>query len=149
MESLHLFLPSFLNRDQLELLEKAPFPVILYHLSASLNYLGDLCTAKEQARMQHFWEKKGASLKEREALDLLIVGGHPFLGNQSRLMRNTLLNLQDASSFTEEERYRIPAFLEEEPAYASFLPHPSASSISGKERSLLQLLQADFLFQLN
>lgn len=147
VESLHLFIPSFINRDQLTLLEKAPFPVTLYHLSASLNYLGDLCTAKEQARLQHFWEKKGASLKERETLDLLILGGHPFLGNQSRLMRNTLLNLQETSSFTEEERYLTPAFLEEEAAYASFLPHPSASPVPGKKCGLLQLLQADFLFQ--
>lgn len=148
----HLFAYSFLPAAVHCLLEtlSSQAPVNYYLLSPCQLFWSDLCSDKEAARLQRFWQHKRVALDQQQALDEFLRQRNSLLANFGRMGREMATQVENCESEV-FENYVLPSALSKyqqyEELYAHHLINADPMATGTKEEigklSLLEALQAD------
>lgn len=141
---LHLFALSFIPAQAHRFLAKVAFamPINYYLLSPCQVFWGDICSDRERARLQRYWQKRDASESQRQVLDQFLRERNSLLANFGRMGREMVQQVDEDAAHV-VDCYQLPALIEHIPYYAEELSPDTAFDQVIEAPSLLQFIQAD------
>ncbi len=117
----------------------------------SLNYFvfspcqtfwSDICSDKEKIKLQRYWEKKGISKPQQQALELFLRERNRLLANFGRMGREMSLKIETSTDQI-VECYQIPGAVQTTPHYIDELPSDIILDQSDSVLMTLQAVQSD------
>lgn len=148
---LHVFALSFIPAQAHRFLAGAAglLPVHYYLLSPCKLFWSDLCSDKEKAKLQRYWENKGSSQAQLQALDQFLRDRNALLANFGKMGREMASQIENEACIF-EDCYQLPEIVRHIPLYADQMPPDiSFDSSSIKPLTLLQAIHADMVLLRN
>lgn len=143
---LHIFALSFIPAQAHRFLAKIAdfFPVRYYLLSPCQLFWNDICSDKERTRLQSYWEKKGVSKAQLQALDQFLRERNAILANFGRMGREMANQIENDAGLIEDS-YQLPEIFKHLSIYNEEITDDILYDTTIKPPTLLQALQADLL----
>lgn len=143
---LHIFGLSFIPGQVHQFLTEAAclFPVNYYLLSPCQAFWSDICSDKEKIKLQKFWEKKGISKPQQQALELFLRERNGLLANFGRMGREMAIQIE-TTTHQIADYYQLPDTLLQSPCYAEELPPDIFFKTEERPLNLLQAVQSDMV----
>ncbi len=141
---LHVFGLSFIPGQVHQFLTEAAcaFPLNYYMLSPCQAFWSDICSDKEKVKLQRYWEQKGISKPQQQALELFLRERNGLLANFGRMGREMALQIE-TSTHQIVECYQLHGAIKNNSCYAEDLPPDVILDDEEGSLSLLQAIQID------
>lgn len=141
---MHIFGLSFIPRQvHLFFAETAHyFPLNYYLLSPCQAFWSDICSDREKVKLQRYWEQKGISKPQQQALELFLRERNALLANFGRMGREMSIQIETSTNQI-DECYQLTSAIQDHPSYIDQLSPDILLEQTESPLSILQAIQAD------
>lgn len=141
--NLYLFGISFIPKRVHDFFQKISQNVFVqyYLLSPCQMFWSDCCSDKERSRLQMYWQKRGVSFAQQQALEDLLRDSNPLLGNFGRMGREMAIQIEESVAIS-QETYLFPSGITQYSQYADQLTEETLF-YPEDSLTLLESIQAD------
>lgn len=147
----HLFSVSFLAAKHHHFLQQVAreVPVHYYMLSPCQVFWSDICSDKENTRLEAYWKKRGVSRSQQIALEDFLQERNPLLANFGKLGREMSKQVEEVDAKVVEDYILTQSICDHEQYESILIEDEVVLENSNKSLTLLQALQADMLLLRN